>query len=128
MLRNLDSLNFESAADYLLGPRVYGTPYSPVLTVEVAYDSLVGWTFSGGVDNLNVGCLYPLFPETQIDAIMNVMEGITVSTLQVDFNHSSESTSFSAQGVIQLGGVELDLVFNRRSQSTGVSEWDLPPR
>ena len=119
-----DSLIFEFAAEFLLSPQDYGTPHSAVLTVDVVYDSLIGWTFSGGVDNLNVACLYPLFPETQSDAIMNVLEGITVSTLQVDFNHCSESTSFSAQRVIQLGGVELELIFNRGSESTGLSEWD----
>lgn len=115
---------FEFAADFLLNPRDYPTPYNAVLTVDVIYDAVAGWTFSGGVDNLNVACLYPLFPDSQSDVVMNVMEGITVSTLQVVFNHSSGSTSFSAQGVIQLGEVELDLAFNRGSQSTGVSEWD----
>ena len=111
---NYGSLAFTFQAEILLNPREAVPPYCSIITTEIDYDSSVsGWTVIGTVSNLNVGALYSLFPDSDNDAVMNLMEHITIQALEITFHHDKQSMQFSMSADILLGEIELDLDFVR---------------
>ena len=111
---NLGALSFDFSAEILLNPRQdFDLTYVAILDMLVSYDSTnKAWTIGGTVTNVNAACLYSLFPESDNDAVMNLMQAIVLSELDIQFSHDSSSMSFSAGGTILLGEVQLDLTFN----------------
>lgn len=111
---SLGALSFDFSAEILLNPRQDFDPtYVAILNMLVSYDSInKAWTIGGSLADVNVACLYSLFPESDNDAVMNLMQEIVLSELDVQFSHDSSSMSFSAGGIILLGEVRLELTFN----------------
>ena len=119
------TITFELFATILLYPRMDPPPYVAKLDVDISYDGTV-WNFFGEVVDLNCACLASLFPNTDSDAIMNVLEQITILDFQVDLATAptaSESKSFTAWGIMQLGDVVLTLSFARNTAATGQGNW-----
>ncbi len=113
---SLGALSFDFSAEILLNP-----PQDLDLTYVAILDSLVGydstgkaWTIGGSVTDINVACLYSLFPESDNDAVMNLMQDIVLQELDIQFSHDSSSMSFSAGGIILLREVQLELTFHCR--------------
>lgn len=98
----------------MLNPRGPDPEYSAGLEVSIVFDN-GSWTFEGLVTELNVGCLYSLFPSTDSDAIMNIMEEITILEFDITYNYDGPTnSSITAEGTLQLGPVtlEIDYAFN----------------
>ncbi|KAL8699729.1 MAG: hypothetical protein Q9224_001288 [Gallowayella concinna] len=110
-------LDFRFDALIVLNPRGPDPAHSAGLEVSIDYDD-GSWTFEGLVTDLNVGCLYSLFPSTDNDAIMNVMEEITIKEFSIVYAYSGATTSsITAEGTLQLGLVtlQIDYAFNGHS-------------
>ncbi|KAL8993712.1 MAG: hypothetical protein Q9169_006143 [Polycauliona sp. 2 TL-2023] len=113
-------LDFYFETLIVLTPRGPDPPYSAGLEVSILYDN-GAWTFEGLVTDLDVGSLYSLFPSADSDAIMNVMEEITIQDFHVVYNYSGPTTStIVADGTLQLGPVtlEIDYAFNGKDAWT----------
>lgn len=109
----LSALSFDFSAEILLSPRqdAYLT-YVAILDILVSYDSLNrAWTIAGSVMDIKIGCLFSLFPESDTDALMNLMQDIRLPKVDILFSHDSSNMSFTAEGTILLGEVQLDLDF-----------------
>ncbi|KAL8802317.1 MAG: hypothetical protein Q9182_003895 [Xanthomendoza sp. 2 TL-2023] len=102
-------LEFRFDALIVLNPRGPDPAYSAGLEVSIDYDN-GSWTFEGMVTDLNVGCLYSLFPPQENDAIMNVMEEIAINELSINYAYSGATTStITAEGTLTLGPVSLQI-------------------
>lgn len=113
-------LDFRFDALIVLKPRGPDPAYSAALEVSIDYDN-GAWTFEGLVTELNVGCLYSLFPSTDNDAIMNVMEEITINEFSIIYAYSgATSSTITAEGTLQLGPVtlQIDYAFNGHNSWT----------
>ena len=118
---NVDgSVAFEFYASLTLYPRDVSPTIKALIEFDIQYDTSTGWTFAGSATNLNVGALYSLFPGPESDAVMNVLEDITITTFDIVFHADNDNgTAFDASGVLMLGNVELDLTFSRNTVKTG---------
>ena len=122
---DFSTINFDFRATILLYPRAYPPPYVGELDIEIQYNT-GAWSFSGTAMNINLACLASWFPDTDSDAVMNVLEQISLLDLEVDLSTSptdSESKSFDASGSLQLGDVILSLDFARNTPATGQGNW-----
>ena len=111
----LSSVTFGFSAEINLTPRTELEVGMAVLSIDVEYDSNAGWTIEGTVRDLNIGCLYSLFPDADNEAVMNVMENITVSYLGITYDYGQNDFAFAIEGFIELGDIELELLFTRNS-------------
>ena len=84
---------------------------SAIMYVDVEYSSSA-WSVHGEVSNLTGACLYKLFPESENDAIMDLLEDININLLAVTFYHSSGKMNFDAEGCVIIGDLELNLTFS----------------
>ena len=121
---NSKALTFGFAAEMLLQPRMPPPTYVTTLDVEIDYDSTnSAWTFMGSLYQLNVGCLYSLFPIADRDQVMDLMEDIMISNFNIIYHHETNYTSFASNAVILLGDVELDLTFTYDASKSAQSSW-----
>ena len=82
------------------------------LEIDIEYSTSSGWTIGGMIDSLNVACLYSLFPSSDADAVMNVMQDLVIQNLEIDYNYvDANNTTLSASGTLKLGPISLDLVY-----------------
>ena len=112
----LGELKFSFDATMNLRPRDYSL-FNPVVPINLSVDYQSGpngssWSIAGGAADLNGGFLYSLFPGTEKDAVMDILQDITITGLLIEFFHDTNKTSFESTGSILLGDVELDLTFN----------------
>ena len=122
---DFSTIDFNFRATILLYPRTYPPPYVGELDIEIQYNA-GAWSFSGKSMDINLACLASWFPDTDSDAVMNVLEQISLPDLEVDLSTSptdSESKSFDASGSLQLGDVILSLEFARNTPTTGQGNW-----
>ena len=113
------------SAQISLYPRTDAPANMAVLEVDIGYDSASGWVFEGIGRDLNLGCLYSLFPNAESNAVMNVLEDITISYFNITYKYRGVANSFTAEGIIQLGDtITLDLEFNSGSEARSDSGWE----
>ena len=114
-------LDFGFDALIVLNPRGDNPMYSASFEIDIEYDDGT-WTLEGIVSDLNVACLYSLFPGTDNDQIMNVMEEITIFELDVTYTYTTpQATSITALGILQLGPVTLEIDYSRGVK--GLNDW-----
>ncbi|KIV83365.1 hypothetical protein PV11_05397 [Exophiala sideris] len=81
-----------------------------LLEVSVDYDSALGWSVSGNVQDLSLACLYSYAEPGYDGPMMDLLERIMVKQLDVTYKHNSSGSAncFTFSGVIYVGQLELD--------------------
>lgn len=128
-------VSFDIFTSFSLNPRKedLGKYSRANLAIDLQY-SKGTWHLSGSVENLQFGVLGGYFHKDLSNAVLSVLGKVAIKTLDIDYTFASTSTdpsttnsspskssSFILKGVIVIGDLELDLIYQYAS-STVVGE------
>ena len=123
------TLDFYADCTLTLSPKLpddqtEGATYCAMLSASIEYTlsgaGVTTFTVTASGSGLNGACLYSLFPDTDNDAVMDVLRDITVVNFDLEYYHESSDMSFSASADILLGDVWLDVTFENNVQGSKV--------
>ena len=127
-------LDLSFSATVIMNPRFADPPLGPAfLLAGIDYSNSGNnsvWRLFGSMTDVNMATLYSLFPERDNQAVMNALENIIISRLdlQYDYDPKGLGSHFSAGGLINLGPVQLSLDFQYNTAKSGSSSWSLDGR
>ena len=95
--------------------------------LAVSYDSVSGWDFKVAAHDLNFAALYSLFDKGTGDRVMDFMEGMSIPSLEIDYSFDSGSgaNKFVLSGALQLGLLELDMLYVNDASVPETKTWSI---
>lgn len=109
------SVDFSFDAELWLQPRG-NVLQKAILDVAISYDT-GQWSIEASLSQVYMSCLYSLFPDSDNDAIMNVMQDIYINSIVLEYTKAGSDYTFEADGMLIIGDVFLDLSFSRTTTS-----------
>ncbi len=116
--------DFSLSTSVLLRPRSLAD-YDPMsLNLGATYThATTTWVLTGGVVNLQFAVLYNLFDSDAQGPVMDVLEHISIPSLNVTLTFGPGQSSLLATGVLQIGGLGLDLLYSYTKEQDTAKQW-----